>query len=533
VTVHSWSGIGIKDRLSLEDIEEIKEKAYVRNKILDSKVLIIDEISMLHHFRLDMIDRVLKHIKKNTEPFGGMQVILCGDFFQLPPVSRMGEMEAKFVYHSQSWKEGNFVICYLHENYRQNNDPILKILNELRDNNLSKESLKILKTRSAKNKEEEVEEVEYEEVIDMDSGQSAYDDLTTVLYTHNVDVDNINDQQLKKLGGLNVLYQMESKGKKPLVEILKKSCLAPENLYLKKGARVMCVKNNFEQGYVNGTLGVVVSCAPDSDPVIRTSVSPDYPEGRLITIQKAEWQIREDDKILAEIIQYPLRLAWAITVHKSQGMSLDSVTVDLAKAFEPGMGYVALSRVRTLTGLNILGMNKNSLEINLEVLEHDRELRELSRKAESVINYTDHSEIERSHKEFLAKVAPMHTIGKVKKKANTYVETVNLIKKNKSLKEIAKSRDLKDDTILGQLEHIYKDKNSMDEYDVVQNDLYYLKKEIPIAHFIKIEKVLSILSEEKKDEDPILLTAIKNQLGPNISFKEIRLARLILGYWTK
>lgn len=534
VTIHSWSGIGIKNRLTLDEIEEIKEKAYVRNKIQDAKVLIIDEVSMLHHFRLDMVDRVLKHIKKNTEPFGGMQVILCGDFFQLPPVSRIGEPEAKFVYYSESWKEGNFVVCYLHENYRQSNDPILKILNELRANNISHDSLKLLKTRTSQNSIDEEPDLEYEDILELDKEESVKDDgLTTVLYTHNIDVDNINDRQLKKLDGLTVLYEMETKGKKPLVEILKKSCLAPENLYLKKGARVICVKNNFESGYVNGTLGIVVSCAPHSDPVIRTAPTPDYPKGRLLTIEKSEWQIKEDDKVLAELIQYPLRLAWAITVHKSQGMSLDSVTVDLAKAFEPGMGYVALSRVRTLSGLNVLGLNDQALIVSGEVLDHDRSLRELSKKAESVVNYTDQSEIERSHKEFLAKVAPMHTMSKVNKKPNTYVETVNLIKKNKTLKEIAKLRDLKDDTILGQLEHIFKDKESMSEYEVVQNDIFYLKREIIIAHFIKIEKVLSKLAEEKKDDGPILLTAIKNQLGPNVSFKEIRLARLILGYWTK
>jgi len=152
---------------------------------------------------------------------------------------------------------------------------------------------------------------------------------------------------------------------------------APEVLRLRKGARVMCVKNNFEEGYVNGTLGVVVSCAPDSDPVIRTGASPDHPEGRLITIERANWQIADDGKILAELDQYPLRLAWAITVHKSQGMSLDAVEVDLSKAFEAGMGYVALSRVRTLAGLSILGFSENALKVNGEVLEFDRHLREL------------------------------------------------------------------------------------------------------------------------------------------------------------
>ena len=522
VTIHSWSGIGVKDRLTLDDIQEISEKSYIKNKISEAKVLIIDEVSMLHHFRLDMIDRVLKHIKKSTEPFGGIQVVLCGDFFQLPPVSRMGEPEARFIYHSPSWKEGNFVICYLHENYRQNNDKILEILNEMRNQNISKKSMDLLNVRMVQKVDAEIE---YEEVIEIDKE----DEVSTMLFTHNVDVDKINDAQLAKLPGLAIKYEMDSKGKKPLVEILKKSCLAPERLVLKKGARVMCIKNNFEKGYVNGTLGVVVSCAHGSDPIIRTASSPDYPEGRLITVEKASWHIAEDDHVLAELNQYPLRLAWAITVHKSQGMSLDSVTVDLAKAFEPGMGYVALSRVRTLQGLNIIGFNKQALIVNNEVFEHDKTLRELSRKAESVINYTDQSEITKSHQGFIDKVGSAQPKSKKAKKVSTYEITTTLIKKNISLAEIAKERKLKEDSILGQLEHIFADRDLMQKYDISVNDLFYLKRSIPLIHFTKIEKALEKVATD--DNRPPLLSAIKNLVGANVSFKEIRLARLILGYW--
>lgn len=522
VTIHSWSGIGVKDRLNLDDIQEISEKSYIKNKISEAKVLIIDEVSMLHHFRLDMIDRVLKHIKKNTEPFGGIQVVLCGDFFQLPPVSRMGEPQARFIYHSLSWKEGNFVICYLQENYRQNDDKILEILNEMRGQNISKKSMDLLNKRMIQKEEGGFD---YEEVIEIDKE----DEVSTMLFTHNIDVDKINDDQLRRLSGLSITYEMESRGKKPLVEILKKSCLAPERLILKKGARVMCVKNNFDKGYVNGTLGVVVSCAPNSDPVIRTASSPDYPDGRLITIEKASWHITEDDHVLAELNQYPLRLAWAITVHKSQGMSLDSVTVDLGKAFEPGMGYVALSRVRTLNGLNIIGFNEKALVVNNEVFEHDKMLRELSRKAESVINYTDQSEITKSHQGFIDQVGSSQPKSKKAKKVSTYELTASLIKKNLSLDQIAKERKLKEDSILGQLEHIFVDKDLLEKYNLSINDLFYLKRSIPLNHFVKIEKALEKVAID--NDKPPLLSAIKNLVGANVSFKEIRLARLILGYW--
>lgn len=396
VTIHSWSGIGIKDRLNLGDIEEIAGKAYLRNKILDAQVLVIDEVSMLHHFRLDIINRVLKYVRKSDKPFGGLQTVLCGDFFQLPPVSRMGEPEARFIYDSESWKEGKFTVCYLHENFRQNDDPILSVLDEIRSGEVSDEARELLRSRYI-------------------GGGPRYSESTR-LYTHNIDVDLINDRELEKVMENEVVYEMTSKGKKPLVFVLKKSCLAPERLRLRKGARVMCVKNNFEAGFVNGTLGTVVSCAPDADPVIRTIPSSDFPQGKLITIEKYYWQIVEDGRVLAELCQYPLRLAWAITVHKSQGMSLDAVEIDLSKAFEPGMGYVALSRVRSLAGLSILGFGENALRVHGEVLEYDRHLRELSRKAESVLEYTDEKDILQEQKEFLAKVAPLHSMGKKRAK---------------------------------------------------------------------------------------------------------------------
>ena len=406
VTIHSWSGIGVKDRLSLQDIEEIAEKSYIKSKVQAAKVLVIDEVSMLHHFRLDLINRVLKHVRRSNEPFGGLQIVLCGDFFQLPPVSRMGEPDASFVYNSQSWKEGQFVVCYLHENYRQGDDPILNILNEIRTGEVSDESREQLRSRYISNIQGIDVNVNYE---------------STRLYTHNIDVDKVNEIELNKVEANEFVYEMSSRGKKPLIEMLKKSCLAPEFLRLRKGARVMCVKNNFEKGYVNGTLGVVVSCAPDSDPVIRSASTPDFPEGRLLTIEKATWMIEDGGRLLAELNQYPLRLAWAITVHKSQGMSLDSILVDLSKVFESGMGYVALSRVRTLAGLSILGFNENAFAVNVQVLEYDRHLKELSAKAESVLDYSSQEEIIQGQNEYLAKVAPLHKLDKNGKKIKKVV----------------------------------------------------------------------------------------------------------------
>jgi ATP-dependent DNA helicase PIF1 len=401
VTIHSWSGIGVKDHLSADDVREISQKSYIKKKITEAEVLIIDEVSMLHHFHLDLVDRIIKSVKKSKEPFGGMQVVLCGDFFQLPPVARRGEPLAQFVYSSRLWKEAGFLVCYLHENFRylstSKNDPILSILNEIRSGKVSSQAREQLQSRY-RNNLEIVPPVQY-----MKFGRTE----PTRLFTHNVDVDLLNDEALQTVEGPESLYEMYSRGKRPLVEALKRSCLAPEFLRLRKGARVMCVKNNFDAGYVNGTLGTVVSCGPDVKPVIRVSGLRDGTD-RNITIEEATWQIVDNDKILAEITQYPLRLAWAITVHKSQGMSLDAIEVDLSKSFEPGMGYVALSRVRTLDGLVIVGMNENALRVHPQVLEHDHYFRELSNRSESIIQYTDEKDIIQTQNEFIAKVAPLH-----------------------------------------------------------------------------------------------------------------------------
>ncbi|MDQ2933024.1 MAG: AAA family ATPase [bacterium] len=567
VTIHSWSGIGIKDRLSQHDVEEISERSNVRKKIEDTKVLIIDEVSMLHHFRLDLVDQVLKHIKKSEAPFGGIQIVLCGDFFQLPPISRMGEREALFVYASDSWKDGNFDVCYLSENFRQADDVSVSILNEIRSGEVSEASLELLKSRFRTTrkiiKAKSQHSVSYDDDGFVQSGAKEYDLMGDViepeieeevvevsdnhtgieptrLYTHNIDVDTVNETQLKKVDGYECTYEMTSKGKKPLVETLKKSCLAPELLRLKKGARVMCVKNNFEKGYVNGTLGVVIICGFGVDPVIRTASTPDYPDGRLVTIEKAEWSIDDDGKVIAEISQYPLRLAWAITVHKSQGMSLDAVEVDLSKSFAPGMGYVALSRVRTLAGLTILGLNEHALKVHPDVLEHDYRLRELSHKAESIISYTDKAELMRSHEEFLARVAPLYSIveGKLKKskvpkapKLTTFGVTANFIREQKTIQEICEARDMADQTIITHIEKLIE--LGPDRGGLELSDIFYLKKEISPVHFMKIGQAFEEASEKQTDGKPPLLSPIKNKVGANITFRNIQLARVLLGYIRK
>lgn len=363
VTIHSWSGLGVKEKLADSDIRKLLRRRYLRKRFLITNILIIDEISMLHSFQLDLVDRICQAFKENSVPFGGMQIICSGDFFQLPPVQKNKNDEAKFVTESEVWRNMNIKICYLQEQHRHADSKLSKILFDIRNNSISDRSLRLLSSRENK---------EVSSII-----------KPTKLYTHNIDVDAINSLQLDKIKEKEFVSNMHSSGELKLVELLKKSCLAPEELVLKKGAKVMFLKNNFDRGYVNGTLGKVVGFDDNEYPIVKTF------SGKKIIATPASWTIEEDDVVKAEISQIPLRLAWAITVHKSQGMTLDAAEIDLSKAFERGMGYVALSRVKTLDGIKLMGFNETALEVNSKVISLEKDLLRQSERAQQHIQTLD------------------------------------------------------------------------------------------------------------------------------------------------
>jgi ATP-dependent exoDNAse (exonuclease V) alpha subunit len=353
VTIHSWAGFGIREQLTADDLKSIRKKHYLRHRIKKAEVLIIDEISMLSGHQLDMVDQICRTFRKNDLPFGDLQVVLSGDFFQLPPIHRNGEVPS-FAYNSQVWEDMNIKVCYLTEPHRQQDGQFLQILNEIRSNRVTDETIQLLEDRMNR----------------------PIKKMATKLYTHNVDVDAINNAELDKIHAQPRRYSMSSSGIDALVDVLKKHCLTPESLVLKEGAMVMFSKNNFEKGYVNGTLGEVVGFTKENFPIIKTY------DGKKITAKPATWAIQENDDVKAQINQIPLRLAWAITIHKSQGMSLDAAEIDLSRSFVHGMGYVALSRVRSLEGIQLLGVNEMSLSVDPAVIDLDEKLRYASREVE-------------------------------------------------------------------------------------------------------------------------------------------------------
>lgn len=352
-TIHSWSGLGILDNLSSDELRRLggSERLIKRYNSID--ILVIDEVSMLHGARLDMVNQLAKVLRGNETPFGGLQVILVGDLFQLPPVSR-GVLEADFVHLSAAWEELNPAICYLTEQHRQSsNDRLLELLEAMRRGEF---------------------EAHHQEWLQSRVGQSPADSVVvTKLYSHNLDVDAINQRHLDALSGETYRFEMYTKGNSAKVEQLTKGLLAPPILSLKVGAEVMFVANNFAEGFVNGSRGQVVDFE-GGWPVVRLV------QGRELRVEPHSWSLSEDGKVRAEVSQLPLRLAWAITIHKSQGMSLDAAEIDLSKAFTPGMGYVALSRVRSLDGLYLQGLNRMALALHAGIYDLDGLLRDASQQ---------------------------------------------------------------------------------------------------------------------------------------------------------
>ncbi|MFY9270117.1 MAG: helix-turn-helix domain-containing protein [Candidatus Manganitrophaceae bacterium] len=538
MTIHSWSGIGIKTNLDRHDLGKIASNKPIAKRVQRAKVLIIDEVSMLPPKTLSMIDAICREIKQSPEPFGGIQVVLVGDFFQLPPVgifsaskaSERGRLHpalaesthrpmegatrapiideplSRFAYDSPAWERAKPIVCYLTEQYRQDDSDFLSLLSAIRRNAFGNDQLRHIETRKFE--------------------RHTVPGGAPKLFSHNADVDCVNDEILAKLPGEPQVFTMSSQGLDPLAAALKKGCLSPERLSLKIGAAVMFTKNHPKEGFANGTLGRVEGFnLHDRYPIVKTR------SGRRIDVAPMDWAVEENGKIRAQITQLPLRLAWAITVHKSQGMSLDEAVIDLSGVFEFGQGYVALSRVRRLSGLYLLGWNGRAFQVHPEVLEKDATFRAQSEQTAQTFGKMTGEEIAAIQKRFIhsceGKIISENHVG-IRKEPHApqtarkdgkvrgerrWEQTLALIQSGKTISDVAKIRGRTEGTILEHLESLRALGNLSAQ---------------EIAHLAQgSEQVIAKIHHAFRELGTNKLSPVFQKLGGDHSYEMLRIARLL------
>jgi len=471
-------------------------------------VLIIDEISMVSPEIFSSMDKVLRAFKNNPEPFGGVQVVISGDFFQLPPVSREFK-EKRFAWQSPVWKSLELKSCYLEEKFRQDDDRLISVLDDIRSGEVSTKSKTIL---------EQCFHTELDAKVQ-----------ATKLFTHNIDVDRINIEELNALKGKPQTFKYTSKGSAKNVEKIFKTSLVLEELTLKKDAMVIFVKNNPEKNYVNGTTGVVMGFEGDI-PVVKTST------GQKIRVVAEDWTLENDKgENIATVSQVPLRLAWAITIHKSQGMTLDAAQVDLSQTFEVGQGYVALSRIKNIEGLQLLGLNEMALKVEPLTLRIDEPIKKASIKASEEIGSYSEEELEKAHANYMKKIGGLTNFLQIEEEKKllragkssvssdvpTHMKTKALMESCENIKQIAKARGVTPATIMNHFSTLKKEDEKIDLSK-------FKPKNLPEE---AIEKVVLELEREKNPEHfgedgKLRMKPIFEALNGEISYDEIRATML-------
>lgn len=359
-TIHRFLGIGIASRdfqagkiIGKWRAVKNSSKPWDKTKWMTLKhtsAIVIDEVSMLRRDQFELLDVVLSGVLDNPLPFGGKQIVLVGDFFQLPPIVpetdryKFPDLNKPYCFQSALWKQAGFDSFNLTSNYRQGEGEFLDALEQIRIGNVSQEVEDLFKSRLNVNLNISMEPVK--------------------LFSHKKTANVENIECLKGIHEDKILSTAEFTGKPYDTNILKKECPAEDKLYFCKGAQVMMLTNNPKSNWVNGTLGIIVNTSPVQ---IRMS------NGIVRTIEPHKWEriaYKADTKgnmkahSVATMTQYPFKLAWASTIHKSQSLTLDYVDIDLSQCFTPGQAYVALSRAKTLEGLRLRGWNTNSIKVD-------------------------------------------------------------------------------------------------------------------------------------------------------------------------
>lgn len=336
-TVFYFAGLGLLDRpvSKLVRILNKKHMEAVKKRWLDCKVLIIDEISMIPGQLFDKLESLARCIRRNNKPFGGIQVIVVGDFLQLPPVRKKDDAErATWCFNANTWSTVIKETILLTKIFRQDNDGLISLLQGVRKGKLTQANLKLLRSRKNKQLEEPVN-----------------------LFAYRRDADKLNTQRLRGLQGNIRTFKAQDTGKAELL----KGCIAPQELKLKFGASVMLLRNlDVASGLCNGTLGVVDGFTKSGDVMVC------FHNGKM-PLKKQTWEIKSGKQVVATRKQIPLLLAYGLTVHKAQGLSLPKMRANM-RTFEEGQAYVQLSRCTDIAGVSIYNFGPASIKVNKEAL---------------------------------------------------------------------------------------------------------------------------------------------------------------------
>lgn len=353
-TLHSFLNLGmIKSDDLNKEVSRIRYNPWARwEEVEKTEILIIDEISMCDGFLFNIVEEVLRAVRNNSKPFGGVQVILVGDCYQLPPV----ESNTKgFFFESEAYAFGNFKPVLLKKVYRQNDQEFIDCLNRIRIAEHTDADIKYLQKRQFP-----------------DMNYALLD--TTCLYPTNKEADILNEYRLNDLEGKQIEFKSKDKNytNTNLTGIQRdfnKFMRAPEKLKLKPGARVILLTNiAVNRGLCNGSIGFFIRQKGD---LLVCKFN-----GREEFIPKTVFEVHEKSKLVFEREQYPLALGWAVSIHKSQGMSLDSVAIDFSRIFAPHQAYVALSRARNYDGLYLKNLTSKCIFIDPKVVDFMKSLEE-------------------------------------------------------------------------------------------------------------------------------------------------------------
>ena len=357
-TLHSHAGIGLGEGTVPVLVERIRKNPRARKRWTQIDMLIVDEVSMLHAELFEKLNEIGKILRRCThKPFGGIQLLFVGDFYQLPPIIKgdITDDTPIFAFESPSWPTCFDTIIELKENHRQRDPQFQKMLQEARVGYLSTESSVLLKSRQG---------------IDWKCLRIR----PTLLFPRRREVDDINEANLKALPGVKKIlaatienkseFRLDDVNIKRAVDYLDKESTAYQvNLVIAKDAQVMLTYNiDIELGLVNGSRGVVLGIDSLGAPVV------EFMNGYRASIPRQQWELKDFPGIYR--VQYPLRLAYAITIHKCQGSTLDCALIDIGpNIFEYGQAYVALSRVRSLDSLYVYNFTQDAIMVNTRVQE--------------------------------------------------------------------------------------------------------------------------------------------------------------------